>query len=322
MTTTAESQPIQFPNENMMFAGADPIDDDDLGRAVDQLGDGPIEIAGTEPAEPADVAVEEAEVAEANAAPEAEAEAVEEVEAAAPEPDTKNIQIPKWRLDQEVARRRALEQQLKAKAAAPAAEPVDFNLDLSELEREYADAILDGKIDQATQIRGNINQQIAEATYRRAEENLTSRLETGFDARLAARDFDAVVDDIEARYEVFRPVSQGGDDALIGEVHAIRSGYEGAGYTPSEALRTAVELVLMRHRPDLLAAAAPPGSAAPVPASRAKAVERNIQAANRQPPELPRSEAQVPTINVATLSDEELDALPEATMRRLRGDFL
>jgi len=61
------------------------------------------------------------------------------------------------------------------------------------------------------------------------------------------------------------------------------------------------------------------------PAVKNTDIRKKVAAANSQPPQLPgdagasRGE---PSIDLNTLSQEEFDALPEATLQRLRGDIM
>ena len=54
-------------------------------------------------------------------------------------------------------------------------------------------------------------------------------------------------------------------------------------------------------------------------------VSKKLKAAEAQPPELPGESSSVhgeKGLDVSNMTEEEFDALPEATLRRLRGDIL
>jgi hypothetical protein len=76
--------------------------------------------------------------------------------------------------------------------------------------------------------------------------------------------------------------------------------------------------VLQQYGIPLKNAAAKPGTS-----QRSAAVQRNLKANAQQPPTVPAGGGgQQPEIDISRLTEEEFDALPDAVIARLRGDFV
>ena len=116
------------------------------------------------------------------------------------------------------------------------------------------------------------------------------------------------------------------------ETIALQNAYlnmPNAKYTRAEAMDKAASVAMMTRgiaAPADISAAGTRQSAedaAPAPEQKKAAVERNVAAQNQQPPAMPSAGSTnvEPTIDISTLTEEEFEALPEATLARLRGDL-
>jgi len=131
--------------------------------------------------------------------------------------------------------------------------------------------------------------------------------------------YEAVVDQVELLVPELNPKHEEFSDDLLADVSAIRDGYEARGVAPAAALKRALKYVLGRDIFDEKSM-----RRESIPEKRKTDVKANVEAAKKQPPDTDKS---APTekalsIDVSKLSDEEFDKLPEATKKRLRGDFV
>lgn len=351
---------------NILYAGGDPIEEEDQGQLYDESVLTPLAqpqdepeatpepepteaAAETEPtAEEPEAAAEASEEPEAEAAAEeepAQEEPAEEAEAVADEPEpATDVRIPKARLDQEAARRRAAENRLKEleqKLAAqqgqgpqPVTEAPQLDINISEKAKALGDTLLDGNMDKFSQDFNEIIADVVKQTVETVRADTAAQVTSAVQQGTQQNTLDSVIDRLENDYAVFRPNDPGFDADLVNEALAIRAGFESQGYTPADAMDQAAQYVLRMHKPELLEPAAPAAPAPqqeavpPRPAAAAeKAVQQKVEAANQQPPELPqgqdeRGASQFTHDSVLTLTEEEYEALPESALRRLRGDFV
>ena len=104
------------------------------------------------------------------------------------------------------------------------------------------------------------------------------------------------------------------------------------GYDTVDALSKAAKFVVKSYDLDytdqptgtLDAAQAPKKQVDEVAKKRAE-VDKKLKAAQAQPPELPGESSAARgerAMDLSSMSEDEFNALPEATMKRLRGDIL
>lgn len=132
--------------------------------------------------------------------------------------------------------------------------------------------------------------------------------------------YETVVDQVELLVPELNPGSDDFNEDMLEEVSAARDGFEAHGQSPADALKRALYYVLGRDVFDESAASLRNAH----PAKKGTDVKKNIAAAKKTPPEMGASApAEKPLVlDTSKLSDDEFDKLPEATRRRLRGDFL
>jgi hypothetical protein len=250
--------------------------------------------------------------------PAAEPAAAPEPEVEAAETETAEPRIPKSRFDQVNERRkiaeqraRELEEQLAAqkRAAQPA---VDFDFDAAE--QRYMEAVVDGEFDKAKSLRAEIR-----AAERQAVAIETSRMrEQASEATLARLDFDKTVAELQTMFPVYDPEGSSYDDVLTSEALEIHQGLMATGkYSPAQALRKAAETVAKAN------GVVPAGTAPKAPARETKPdYAKKAAAANAQPPKQVVGSKGDSVPNVRDMSEEEFSALPESTLRKLRGDLM
>lgn len=276
--------------------------------------------------EEAEVEEETTEVeAEVEEEPEEEPEIQEEVAAEEPEQEAeaKAPMIPKRRLDDVLAKQRKAEQEaaelrkqlLEAQEKANAQPDVDIKA----LSKSRNEAILDGDLDKAAELDEQIYN--ARTTGGNSAEQLSiEEIEERVSMKLELK---TTVDTVFGQYPQFDTNSDQFDEDLNNEALVFQQAYLNQGYSPAEAVRRAADAALRVVRPDLMQSSEP--KKAPVVEKRKTNVKKNVEAANSQPPKLNQGESggksSSEMVDITKLTDEEFDALPEATRARLRGDL-
>lgn len=221
------------------------------------------------------------------------------------------------------ARAEALERELQAikmqqqPTTAPAPTPAApaapaFNVD--EAEQRYIELLMEGETAEAAKLRGQINHQLGMDAARRAIDIQRAEAEAAALQTVADKAVDAWP---------YLNTPDGAD--ALDLIKASRDSYIARGMAPSKALQLAVDKIAPKFAPaeDLT----PPkvdGGKPPVDTRTANAIARGAQASQAQPPVVQAgigNRATAGTVDVATLTDEQFDALPEAEKAKARGDI-
>lgn len=334
-------------DENLEFdrmPGSDDIDqvedvdvDLNFGLGVDEAEPEEEETRDIETLETEDVPAAQEEVDESEAEAEAETDdepvaldETEEQEEVLEEPKAKKKgqMVPKSRLDEVLAKQKALQKQLDELKQANEPPPPELpSYDFEAKEREYQDLILDGEPDKAAKLRSEIRNAEREAMsyeLRREVEQTVTRNNEETALQQAANL-------LEAEYPVFDQNSADYNEDYTQEVIELRDAFMVQGLRAVDALSKASNFVIKAHdigtesddSSALTAKQAPKKSVDEVAKKRAE-VAKKLDAAKKQPPELPgegSSSHGEKALDISSLSEEEFNALPEATLRRLRGDI-
>jgi hypothetical protein len=146
--------------------------------------------------------------------------------------------------------------------------------------------------------------------------------------------FDMTVDQLEEQFPQLDPDSAEYDEAQVEEVQFLRESFEKNGMSSSKAIAKAVEYVLVRKvaaeddsadgdKPELKK-----GLRDELAADRKKkAVDRNLKDSKKLPPRgdgkgVDSDKKGGGPTDTKDMTDEELEALPESTKARARGDFI
>jgi hypothetical protein len=247
-------------------------------------------------------------------------EAVVEEEDTAP----KQHMIPKRRLDDVVAKQRKAEQELadirkelaEAKATASAKPAVDIHA----LSKQHGEALLDGDLDKAADINDEIIAAISQNPVAPPPMDIDS-IYAEVEAKL---EFKAAIATVFGAHPELDHDSDQFDEDLNAEAMVFQQAYLNQGHSPAEAVHRASKAAITMLRPELLATKEAPAKPAAVP--RATNVKGNVAASNAQPPKMDQGESGGTTssqmVDITKLTDEEFDALPEATRARMRGDLV
>ena len=247
--------------------------------------------------------------------------------------------IPKSRFDEavgkerdarEAAERRAaeLERQLKeGQAAQVRTEQIEaIEADITALEQKHADLLLDGNSKEAAAVMKEIR--MAERKIARAESDAIA--DQRVSRTIEAQKFDTVVARIEADFPEFNPESDKFDADLVSLVLAKQGNLiRSEGLSPSAAMEKAAKDVAGRFlkQAEDTKVEEKKGLSTQAVDRKQEQVAKNIDASKRQPADMrdvgidSDKAGKTENIDVGSMSADELAALPEATRKRLRGDF-
>jgi len=259
------------------------------------------------------------------AAPQPDLQSTEGSDEDQPEPEVNKKQpmVPKSRLDEVLVKQKALKKQLddfaKAEEAKKAQVP-DF--DFTAKESEYQQLVLDGESQKATEMREEIRN--AERAHFMSE--LEAKMGQTVQQSQEMTELQQKALEIQEQFPVLDENSANFDEELQGEVLSLRDAFIAQGYTPGDALARGVEYTLAAKKPELLASEQPSTNTVKKTQElkNKQKVSKKLEAADSQPPALQgESTANKPSnsIDINKLSDQEFNALPEETLRRMRGDF-
>tara|TARA_R110002074_G_scaffold104797_1_gene226448 strand:+ start:900 stop:1925 length:1026 start_codon:yes stop_codon:yes gene_type:complete len=313
-----DSPQLDLSFEEVLEEISDSADDEVEGENTDE--EAPTEEDGDDEGpddEPEEGGVDEEEPLE---------EAAELEEPVVEEKPIKKTMVPKARLDEVLAKQKALQKQLDEVNAANAKSeeaPEDYDFDTKEV--EYQNMVLDGETDKAVALRREIRK--AERTQLEFEMRQEMTETVTKDRQVNA--LQQAANAMEESYPVFDRNSEEFNEDYTNEVVELRDAFIVQGFEAVDALSKAVNFVVKDRDLDLQPEEAPSlaGKAKSVDevAKKRAQVKKKLKAADAQPPELPGESGSThgeKGIDLATMTEEEFAALPEATLKRLRGDIL
>src|SRR5210317_2030693 len=194
--------------------------------------------------------------------------------------------------------------------------------DFGSKEAEYQQLVLDGEAEKAVALRTEIRNAEKEQFMFEVQAKMGQTVQKSQEMT----ELQAKAAEIEATFPVLNENSADFDVDLQNEVVELRNAFMSQGYTPADSLTKATEYTLAAKRPELLN----PTSVSQTPKVNEQVVEKKkvaninkkLQAADSQPPSMKGESAKGDKkIDLHKLSDDEFSALPEETLRRMRGDF-
>lgn len=242
--------------------------------------------------------------------------------------------IPKARFDEAVAKERAraeaLERQLAELQAAQAQvkrqeDTGKLEAEITALERQRAQLLLDGEADKAAEIAMTIR---AKERQLAIEESRSMTAQAKEQAREEIR-LELTVERLENEYPELNPESDAYDEDLVELVLARqKSLVERNRMSPSKALAQAATSIMARFGAQKAEAGEQKGLKSTVADRKQAQVKKNLEALKKQPASTKDAgmdsdkmgEKLLP--DVSKMTYEEFEALPEATKAKLRGDFV
>jgi hypothetical protein len=322
-----EEAPIQFD----LMPGADRMEEDDSPS---------LDLSFTEVEELVQESVEEEEELVAESAEEDSEEIVsedeqsieEETEAEVEEAPvvagktSKKPMVPKARLDEVLAKQKALQKQLdEINAANEKSQEAPESYDFDAKEVEYQNMVLDGETEKAVALRREIRKAEREQLEYEMRQEMSQTVSQ--DRQMTA--LQQAANAMEEAYPVFNSNAEEFDQEMTNEVVELRDAFIMKGYEAVDALSKAVKYVVKDHDLDKPEESVPSlaGKAQKTDeiAKKRAEVSKKLRAAESQPPELPGESSSThgeKGIDLSTMTEDEFAALPEATLKRLRGDIL
>ena len=268
--------------------------------------------------------VEEEETEEEVVGEETTEEVAEEQVEEAPVEEPKAPMVPKSRLDEVLAKNKEMQkiiQNMEEKPAEDAAPAYDFVAQ----EKTYQDLVLEGETEKAALLR----QEIRSAEREQIMSEMQSKMGQTVQQDRELHELTKKASEIMEVFPIFNEKSKSYDEALTNEVMELRDAFIYQGYGAADSLAKATEVTLLSKKPELLQGeTAPAVDPAPtltkaVQEKKQKAtVKKKVEASQAQPPEMKGESAKnKKVLDINVMSDDEFRALPEDTLRRLRGDF-
>ena len=229
--------------------------------------------------------------------------------------------VPKARLDEVLAKQKALQKQLDEQAAQQdevQAEAPQYEFEAKEA--EYQQLVLDGEADKATALRTEIRNAEREQMMFEVQQKMGQTVQQSQEAI----QLQTTANLIQEQYPILDENSQEYNKDMADEVIDLRDAFIVQGYQAADALTKATKYVVGTNTPEPAQAPAPKQQAAVEQKKKKATVKKKIAASQSQPPDLQgqgNAERGEGTLDVNALSEDEFNALPEETLRRLRGDF-
>lgn len=282
------------------------------------------EESSEEPEEEAEEEVVEAADAEAESSGEEELLAEDDADTQQPvEPvqegldKAKEPMIPKSRFDEVLAKQKALQKQLQE-----ATNPIEKienvpEYDFSAKEIEYQEHILNGEAEKAAALRSEIREAERKTMLFEVQQQMGQTVQQSTEA--VALQNKAI--ELQTAHPELDENSANYNADLTQEVMDLRDAFMIQGFNGADALDKAAKYVL------------PPAPVVQEPATNSTSQEvvqrkkvanttKKLAAAESQPPTMKTGKQKVEKkVDVSLLSADEFEALPDETLRRMRGDF-
>jgi hypothetical protein len=275
----------------------------------------------------------ESEEPEPESVPGNDEQPVEAVEEGSEEPEVEEVEevqepkapmVPKSRLDEVLAKNKEMQKRLQDMEEKPA-EDAAPEYDFVAKEKDYQDLVLEGETEKAALLRNEIRT----AEREQVMSEMQSKMGQTVQQDRELHELNQKATEIMDVFPIFNEKSKSYDEKLTNEVMELRDAFIYQGYGAADSLAKATEVTLLSKKPELLQG---DGSEASDPApkltqavqeKKAKAtVKKKVEASQSQPPQMKGESTQNKKIvDINVLSDDEFGALPEETLRRMRGDF-
>ena len=250
---------------------------------------------------------------------------VEAVEEGSEVEEPKAPMVPKSRLDEVLAKNKEMQKRLKDIEGKEAEETKTPEYDFVAQEKAYQDLVLEGETEKAALVR----QEIRSAEREQLMSEMQSKMGQTVQQDRELHELTQKASEIMEVFPIFDEKSKVYDEGLTNEVMELRDAFIYQGYGAADSLAKATEVTLLSKKPELLQGeTAPAVDPAPtltkaVQEKKQKAtVKKKVEASQAQPPEMKGESAKnKKVVDINVMSDDEFRALPEDTLRRLRGDF-
>jgi len=247
----------------------------------------------------------------------------------------RGIKIPKYRLDQEIEKVKALkereswlEQQLEKlinskpdlkKELQEIKDEVEYDFDAAE--EQYITHVLEGEPKEAIKLRKQIDAERTKIFRKTLELVRDEAAEKAISSSKSAKDdekFQEYISNYESKYTFLNRAKKAYNEDAVDTINALMTGFMAKGVVRSEALKKAVEKVLPLYATPVKA---------PVDKRAVDQRKKNVSANNRQPPTMKGKsfkDVSIDDFDVSNLDDKEFAKMSKdkKSLAKLRGDIV
>ena len=229
----------------------------------------------------------------------------------------KEPMIPKSRFDEVLAKQKALQKQLQE--ATNPVEKIESvpEYDFSAKEIEYQEHILNGEAEKAAALRSEIREAERKTMLFEVQQQMGQTVQQSTEA--VALQNKAI--ELQAAHPELDENSANYNADLTQEIMDLRDAFMIQGFNGADALDKAAKYVLP-PAPVVQEPAADSTSQEVTQRKKVANTNKKLAAAESQPPTMKTGKQKVEKkVDVSLLSADEFEALPDETLRRMRGDF-
>ena len=229
----------------------------------------------------------------------------------------KEPMIPKSRFDEVLAKQKALQKQLQE--ATNPVEKVEKapEYDFSAKEIEYQEHILNGEAEKAAALRSEIRDAERQTMLFEVQERMGQTVQQSTEA--VALQNKAT--ELQTAHPELDETSANYNPDLTQEILDLRDAFMIQGFSGADALDKAAKYVLP-PAPVVQEPAIDSTSQEVVQRKKVANTTKKLAAAESQPPTMKAGKQKTEKkVDISLLSSDEFEALPDETLRRMRGDF-
>lgn len=304
---------FESPEEEVEFPKEDEIEEVEQLKAEEEPVEEPEEEAEEEVVEVADESAEDSGEETVLAEDDANTQQPEgTIPEAVAEP--KEPMIPKSRFDEVLAKQKALAKKLEEATNPQEVFDKAPEYNFEEKEVEYQDHILNGESKKAAELRTEIRKAERDQMMFEVQNQMGQTVQQS--TELSA--LQAKAAELATSFPVLDETHADFDQVKTQEVLDLRDAFMVQGFTGSDALDKAAKYIMGSPAP------AVDNTQQKQVAQRKQVANTNkkLEAADSQPPTMKKGKQKVEKkVDLSLLSADEFEALPEETLRRMRGDF-
>jgi len=228
--------------------------------------------------------------------------------------EPKEPMIPKSRFDEVLAKQKALAKKLE-EATNPVqtiSEAPEYDFDAKEV--EYQEHVLNGEAQKATSLRKEIRKAEKEQMMFEVQSQMGRTVEQSTEVMA----LQTKAAELATKYPELNETHTSFDEVKTQEVLDLRDAFMVQGFSGADALDKASKYIMGSPVVEPVAPKIDPQIAQK---KKTANTTKKLQAAESQPPALKGKNKVEKKVDVDLLSADEFNALPDETLRRMRGDF-
>ena len=233
--------------------------------------------------------------------------------------EPKEPMIPKSRFDEVLAKQRALQKKLEE-----ATNPVETiekapEYDFEAKEVEYQQHVLNGETEKAASLRAEMRNAERQQMMFEVQNKMGQSVQQS--TELVALQNKAA--ELATKYSGLDETHADFNKEITQEVLDLRDAFVVQGYTGADALDKAANYIMRPYeKPVASAPKVDPVQSKVAQQKQVANTTKKLEAAESQPPNMKPGKQKVEKkVDISLLSSDEFEALPEETLRRMRGDF-